>query len=82
MSQMVQYDNVTICYEPEKEVARRSEGERWCFHCRARREFFQIIMAPIELYSYYGPRNLIKCGTCDTTDGDVGFGRIREWGED
>lgn len=78
MSYMVQYDNVTICYEPMREIHRESRGERWCFKCRKRREFFYIVTAPVEP-SYYGPNPSIRCSVCNLDDGDCFPGSSREW---
>jgi len=61
-----------------EEVKRESEGIKWCFHCRKRREFFYIVTAPIEP-SYYGPNVDIECGHCNTSDGDLFPGGYREW---
>lgn len=36
------------------ESSRRSEGEKWCFTCRKRHEFWWVVMVPDGL-SYYGP---------------------------
>ena len=71
---------VHISRGPEMvEVVRRRDGqERWCFHCRKRREFLYIVTAPSEP-SYYGPNVGIKCGTCSTSDGDLFPGHEREW---
>jgi hypothetical protein len=72
-------DVVHINYGPAmEEIVRESEGERWCFHCRKRREFFYIVTAPVEP-DWYGPNVDIKCGTCATSDGDLFPGREREW---
>ena len=38
-----------------KEHGRRSQGDRWCFHCRKRHEFWWVVMVPDGL-SYYGPQ--------------------------
>lgn len=43
-----------VCGTVMKEHSRRSEGERWCFHCRKRHEFWWVVMVPDGL-SYYGP---------------------------
>lgn len=61
-----------------EEVHRESDGERWCFRCRKRREFEYVITAPVEL-SYYGPTRQIECTHCHTTDGDCFPGTEREW---
>lgn len=62
-----------------REVTRKPNGEaRYCFKCRARREFLFIVTAPI-VPDYYGPIADIRCGTCDTSDGDLFPGREREW---
>ena len=63
------------------EVVRRRDGQpRWCFKCRKRRDFLYIVTAPVEP-DWYGPHADVKCGTCDTSDGDLFPGRIREWEE-
>lgn len=70
---------VYICRPgPMEEIHRESDGERWCFKCRKRREFIYTVTAEIEP-SYYDPNPAIRCGTCNTYNGDLGFGRIREW---
>lgn len=43
-----------ICGTHMVEYDRRSEGVKWCFHCRKRHEFWWVVMAPDGL-SYYGP---------------------------
>lgn len=61
------------------EVVNRRDGEpRWCFVCRKRTEFRYIVTAPSEP-SYYGPNADIKCGRCNTSDGDLFPGNSREW---
>jgi hypothetical protein len=50
-----------------KEYSRRSEGVRWCFHCRQRHEFFWVVMAPDGL-SYYGPTAHMEGIGRDCTD--------------
>lgn len=69
---------IHILHTPMEEIARRSEGERWCFVCRKRREFEHVITATIEP-SYYGPNHRIECTVCKTTDGDCFPGSEREW---
>jgi len=64
-----------------KEVSRTSEGIRWCFSCRKRVEFNQIIKIPDGM-SYYGPSIEIACSSCGSIDSDLFPGRIREWEED
>lgn len=61
-----------------KEIHRESLGERWCFTCRKRREFFYIVTADVEP-SYYDPNPSIRCAHCNTDDGDCFPGRYREW---
>ncbi len=60
------------------ESKRESQGVKWCFKCRARQEFWLIIRHPAEP-SYYGPDATIACGECDTSDGDLFPGIVREW---
>lgn len=70
---------VQILHGPAmEEVRRESEGVKWCFHCRKRREFFYIVTAPVGL-SYYGPSAEIQCGHCKTWNGDLFPGWTREW---
>lgn len=59
-------------------VNRRNGKTRWCFKCRARREFRYIVMAPV-VPDWYGPNADIKCATCKTSDGDLFPGGEREW---
>jgi len=64
---------------PMKEVVRKRNGEaRYCFKCRAKREFLYTVMAPT-VPDYYGPVADIRCGTCNTSDGDLFPGIQREW---
>lgn len=70
---------VTICHGGEhREVKRRSEGVKWCFHCRKRQEFWFIVTAPI-VPDWYGPIADVRCGHCNASDGDLFPGREREW---
>lgn len=69
---------ITICRGPAmKTMHREYAGERWCFTCRSRVSFDYEVLAPIEP-SYYGllPRIICRAGHLD---GDLGFGRVREW---
>jgi hypothetical protein len=69
--------SVHILHTPMEEVDRRSDGERWCFVCRTRREFAYVLFAPVEM-SYYGMTRKIECTHCHTTDSDLFPGRERE----
>jgi hypothetical protein len=73
-----------ILRTPMEEVARRSEGERWCFRCRKRREFVYVVTRPIvrsldDTGSWYGPTHQIECTICRAVDGDCFPGTEREW---
>lgn len=73
-----------ILHIPTEEVLRRSDGERWCFRCRKRREFFYVQSNPIVTHpddtaTYYGPTFKIECSHCHTEDGDCFPGTWREW---
>jgi hypothetical protein len=59
-------------------MRRTSEGVKWCFNCRKRAEFFFIITVPV-VPDYYGPNASVRCGSCDTSDGDLFPGGEREW---
>lgn len=83
MSNCQTYDmdgtTVHINYGPAmRKVKRDNLGERWCFKCRKRREFWFIVTAPVEP-SYYGPNVDVRCGHCNTSDGDMFPGGYREW---
>lgn len=72
-------DLVHINHGPEmREVKREGRGERYCFRCRTRREFWFIVTAPI-VPDWYGPNCDIRCGHCHKSDGDLFPGREREW---
>ena len=61
-----------------REIHREELGERWCFHCRKRRDFAYTVTGEIEP-SYYGPNPDVKCNHCGTSDGDLFPGRERVW---
>ena len=70
---------VYICRGPAmEEVKRESQGEKWCFVCRKRREFFFVVMSPVEP-SYYGPSGSVECVYCRSGDADLFPGIVREW---
>ncbi len=68
---------------------------RWCFRCRTRRQFVRVVSMPVidpdapmfdedgtfspPTGAYYGPSVAIRCGTCNTIDGDMFPGTWREW---
>ena len=54
-------------------------GDKWCFHCRTRHEFWWVVMAPTGL-SYYGPHVEIHGVKRDCTDLFPGW--TREWEDD
>jgi hypothetical protein len=71
-----------ICFGPEmREAARHPVGVRWCFHCRHRREFTQVVLAPVDRESWYPTSVEIQCAQCRTVDGDLFPGHTREWDE-
>lgn len=70
--------SVHILHTIMEVIARRSEGEKWCFVCRKRREFEYVIFAPIGP-SYYGPTHQITCTHCGVIDSDLFPGYEREW---
>jgi len=73
--------DVIICYGPPmRESYRESQGEKWCFVCRKRRDFHFIIWVPTEP-SYYGPNYAVRCDVCKKSDADLFPGREREWEE-
>jgi len=70
-----------ICGTRMREHSRRSEGIKWCFHCRTRCEMWRVVAVP-DGDSYYGPTVHIECGGCRAVDGDLFPGRTREWEEE
>lgn len=70
---------IHITRTPMKTIHDEPDSERWCFSCRARREFRYVVKAAVEP-SYYDPNPSIRCGTCGLMDGDLFPGRTREWG--
>lgn len=49
-----EYGAAVICGTHMEEYSREPQGERWCFRCRERHEFWWVAMAPAG-FSYYGP---------------------------
>lgn len=75
---------VHILRTPMKEVAAFSEGERYCFVCRKRRIFMQIVTMPrpqknSDTWMYYGPTRHIECIKCGTRDSDCFPGTCWEY---
>lgn len=70
---------VTVCGTHMKEHHRRSEGIRWCFHCRVRHEFWYVVSVP-DGFSYYGPSVGIKGIKPGCSDLFPGW--TRTWEED
>ena len=69
---------VHICWTaPQRTLATRSAEVRWCFACRKRVEFTDTCTADVGP-SYYEPNWTRRCPR-GHVDGDVGFGRAREW---
>ena len=73
------YGDLVICGTRMKEHSRESFGIRWCFHCRKRHEFFDVLMVP-DGPSYYDPYRRIDGVTDECTDLFPGWSR--EWVED
>lgn len=71
------YGSLAICGTRMREDSRRSEGVKWCFHCRARHEFFRVLMVP-DGPSYYEPHLTIEGPKRDCTDLFPGWCRIWE----
>ena len=70
-----------IHYTPMKEWKRIDMGERYCFKCRKRRNFHDIISVPTDPMSYDGPTATVKCDVCGIQDADLFPGRTREMEE-
>jgi hypothetical protein len=60
-------DDFAICGTRMKEHSRRSEGDKWCFHCRKPHEFFWVVMVPDGI-SYYEPSADMEGIKPDCTD--------------
>ena len=71
--------DLTICGTHMKELSRRSQGTKWCFHCRKRHEFFWVVSVPVGI-SYYGPSADLEGIGNECTDLFPGWSR--EWVED
>ena len=69
---------VHINYTPMKEYGRVDYGERYCFHCRKKRNFTRIVSVPTDPMSYYGASSAVKCDVCGQTDADLFPGHYRE----
>ena len=74
------HGSVVICGTDMEEVRRDSWGIKWCFRCRARHEFWFVVMAPVDKWSYYGPHGEIHGVKRGCTDLFPGW--TREWEED
>lgn len=59
--------NVSISGTRMVEDSREYEGERWCFHCRKRHEFWWVVMVP-DGFSCYGPQAYMQGITTGCTD--------------
>ena len=71
---------VIVCRERTREVSRVVDGDpRWCFRHRGISPFEKVVTAPVDPHSYYGPNVSIECTVCKAPNGDLGFGRWREW---
>lgn len=71
-------DGITISGTRSHEKKRVALGDKWCFRCRTRGEFFDILMVPDGL-SYYDPYWYRACGSCGATDGDLFPGWSRDY---
>lgn len=71
-----------LCGEAYYELVRKPMGEKWCFGCRKRVEHFYVVMAPVDIYSYYGPTPpQFLCSTCGK-DRTLFPGYEREWDDE
>ena len=68
---------IAVCGTVMEEHSRRSEGIKWCFHCRKRHEFWWVVMAPDGL-SYYGPTAGMEGVTAECSDLFPGWTRELE----
>lgn len=66
-----------ICGPTSEVIHTEPVGIRWCFVCRKRVEFTDRFRVPVEP-SYWEPFWTRTCAA-GHVDGDVGFGRWREW---
>lgn len=79
-------DQLAIVCGPEMIVQREvPQGQRWCFVCRARRNFVLRVCAPrvdaddpVALGAMWGPVASIACAG-GHVDGDLFPGGSREW---
>jgi hypothetical protein len=75
----VQNESFAMCGTRMKEDSRESMGIRWCFHCRTRHEFFDVLMVP-DGFSWSDPHREVVGPKDDCTDLFPGWSR--EWVED
>ncbi len=69
-----------ILHTPMRRFVEHYDSERWCFVCRKRRVFIDVVSVPTDLDSYYPPSRHIEC-IKGHVDGDCFPGRTREWGD-
>lgn len=65
------FGSLAICGTRMVEDSRRTFGERWCFHCRERHEFWDVLMVP-DGPSWYDPYRTVEGvtdGCCDLFPG-------------
>lgn len=78
--------DLIICRTPEMAERKRwDEGVKWCFQCRKRIQFWQILRVAsmedaIASMGFWTHDRTIKC-ECGHLDGDCFPGTSREWGE-
>ncbi len=76
----VQVGGLTICRpNPFEEVARESAGIRWCFKCRSRTPYDDVLWRETGM-SYYDPHWQRTCQVCGE-DASCFPGTSLEWRE-
>lgn len=66
-----------ICGPAMRVISEQDAGTHWCFRCRQRVPFVDRVLGTVEP-SYWPPVIVRQC-PAGHEDGDVGFGRYREW---
>lgn len=75
-----QFGNVIVCGPGTLTVLQEKPiGERWCFKCRARVDFVDVLLGEVAP-SWYAPQWGVKCVN-GHEDGDLFPGRYREYRE-
>lgn len=71
------FGSLVICGTKMEEYSRTEWKVRWCFACRKRVMFEDVVMSPVGI-SYYGPTSHVECTNCHGIETDLFPGWYRE----